>query len=74
MELNQDCINKIKAMASDNTGQSFCDLFTAIANDSEVQNKPSATLVLPLYDEGSNLRGGDWAPELHFVIRKVASE
>ena len=69
--IKPDCESKIRSMMANSTGQSFCDLFNAIANDASIERKPSATLVLPLYDDTSKLESGDWAPEIHFVIRKV---
>lgn len=48
------------------------DLFNAASNDAEIQNLPSATLAIQLYDQECNLQPGDWAPELHIVVRKVS--
>jgi hypothetical protein len=51
--------------------QGFVDMFEAVANDAQAQNLPSGTLAVPMYDENSGLKKGDWACELHFVVRKV---
>lgn len=49
----------------------FLDIFNAMVNESDIDLSPSKTMVLPLYDASSNLQSGDWAAELHFVVRKV---
>ena len=66
------CADKIMALGdNDSLRQGFRDIFIAVSNDAEAQDLPSATLVIPLYDEACNLQPGDWAPEIHLVVRKV---
>lgn len=45
------------------------DLFNAASNEAQTKGLPASTLVIPFYD--NNLKPGDWAPELHIVVRKV---
>lgn len=67
-----DCEKKIREMAkADYITQGFVDLFTAVANDSRLKENPSGTLIVPMYDESSGLQVGDYACELHFVVRRV---
>jgi len=66
------CVDKIMALGdNESLRQGFRDIFIAVSNDAETQDLPSATLVVPLYDEACNLQPGDWAPEIHLVIRKI---
>lgn len=62
---------KAKLLALKVNPQAYLELFEAIAADAEISDIPSATCIVPIYDEG-DLSPGDWAPELHFVIRRVA--
>ncbi|MHC4121591.1 MAG: hypothetical protein ACYSWO_29310, partial [Planctomycetota bacterium] len=50
------------------------DIFQAISEDPAIEHLPGVTHILPCYDENSGLVAGDWAPELHLVLRKVADE
>lgn len=68
----EQCKDKIRAMSQqDNIREGFVELFTAVSNDADICNLPAGTLVIPMYDEDDNLQPGDWAPELHFVVRRV---
>ena len=60
---------KIMGLKVDN--QAYLELFEAIAADANIRGVPSATLVVTIYGE-DDLSPGDWAPELHFVVRQVA--
>ena len=51
--------------------QAFVELFTAFSDDAAIRGIPSVTHILPCYDENSGLQPGDWAPEIHLVLRKV---
>ena len=62
---------KAKIMGLKVNNQAYLELFEAIAADAEIRGVPSATLVVTVYGEG-DLSPGDWAPELHFVVRRVA--
>lgn len=74
MSLHPSCEEKILALGSgQQINRGFLDLFKAVVNDAEAQGLPSGTLVIPYYDENSNLQPDDWAAELHFVVRKVES-
>ena len=67
--LNDAVVDKIHRLKINN--QAYVELFAAIAADAEMRNLPSATCIATIYDDG-DLSPGDWAPELHFVVRKVA--
>jgi len=68
----QKCTDKVLAMGgNDNIRRAFSEMFTAISDEGEMQQLPSATLVIPFYDEACNLQPGDWAPEVHLVVRKI---
>ena len=67
--LTQPVVDKIMRLKVSN--QAYLELFAAIAADAEMRNLPSATCIATIYEEG-DLSPGDWAPELHFVVRKVA--
>ena len=49
----------------------FVELFSAISDDASIRGLPNVTRILPCYDEHSGLQPGDWAPEIHLVLRKV---
>ncbi len=51
--------------------QAFIELFDAISDDAMIRELPAVTHILPCYDENSGLQPGDWAPEIHLVLRKV---
>lgn len=51
----------------------FLDIFRALANEANLDKSPMKTMILGMYDAQSNLQPGDWAAELHFVVRKVES-
>lgn len=58
---------------SESIKQGFLDLYRAMANEANIDGAPAKTVVLPLYDASCALEPGDWAPEIHLVIRKVES-
>lgn len=66
-----DCQKKVLGLA-DRPQQGFLDLFNSIAREAELKQLPASTMVFPMFDENSNLVAGDWAAEIHFVVRKVA--
>lgn len=66
------CANRILEMGGEGpVRQAFLNLFNAMSDSSDLDNLPSATLVIPFYDEACNLQPGDWAPEIHLLVRKV---
>jgi len=66
------CIKRIEHIAKmENITLGFVEMFQAASNEAAVLEKPSVTIVVPLYDEECKLQTGDYAPELHFVVRKV---
>jgi len=72
--IHPDCIQKVLNLGgNESVKQGLVDLFRAAANDAESQDLPSGTIVIPFYDESSKLQPGDWAAELHCVVRKVES-
>lgn len=48
-------------------------VFENIAGDCQIRESPAGTLIVTIYKEG-DLDVGDYAPELHFVVRKVIEE
>ena len=62
-----------KVMGLKVSNQAYLELFEAIAADAEIRSVPSATLIVPIFELG-DLSPGEWAPELHFVCRRVAEE
>lgn len=74
MPLPDDVQQKIMGLGrGEAVNRGFLDLFTAMANEGDVDGSPAKTMILPMYDASSGLQPGDWAAELHFVIRKVES-
>lgn len=74
MSLHPDVEKKIMALGeSESLRRGFLDIFRATAKDAEIQNLPSGTLMIPFYDAESGLQPGDWAAELHLVVRQVES-
>ncbi len=66
----EDCKKKVLGIA-DRPQQGFLDLFVAISREAAAEGLPARTLVFPMYDENSGLRPGEYAAEIHFVVRKV---
>ncbi len=62
---------KAKVLALKVSPQAYLELFEAIAADAAIRSVPSATLIVPIFEDG-DLSPGEWAPELHFVMRQVA--
>lgn len=73
--IHPDCEKKILDIGhGSSVNQAFVDLFKAVAGEMEVTGAPSGTLVTMFYDEESDLKPGDLACELHFVVRRVADD
>jgi hypothetical protein len=70
--IHKDCIERI--LKTQTTPPNLVTLFNRIATEAEKQGLPSATVASLYYDEDCNLQPGDWAAELHLVVRKVADE
>ena len=66
-----DCEKKILGIA-DRPQQGFLDMFRAIEREAALKDLPASTFVFPMYDENSGLQPGEYAAEIHFVVRKVA--
>ncbi len=67
-----ECANKIMSFGGDKEIRlSFLSMFNHMAEEGDKGNVPASTMILQLYDNDSNLQPGDWAPEIHFVLRKV---
>jgi hypothetical protein len=49
-------------------------LFNKLSDEAESNGLPAATVVAVFYDEHCKLKEGDWAAELHLVVRKVTDE
>jgi hypothetical protein len=74
MSLHPDVEKKILGLGSgEAVNRGFLDLFKAVVNDCIQQNLPNGTCIMPFYDEDSGLEPGDWAAEIHFVVRQVES-
>ena len=66
------CEAKIRDLArGPNLEQVFIELFEVIIKESKALDNSSGTVVVPMYDEETGLQPGDFAPELHFVARRV---
>ena len=61
---------KAKIMGLKVAPEHILAVFEDIAADVRIREIPSATLVVPLFEDG-DLEHGDFAPELHFVIRRA---
>lgn len=72
MPLPDDVQQKIMGLGrGEAVNRGFLDLFTAMANEGDIDGAPSKAMILPMYDASSGLQPGDWAPEIHFVLRRV---
>lgn len=72
LAIPSDCADKLFQFGENVDGRSMVDLFNAAANDARMQQLPASTLVITMYDENSAMQPGDYAAELHIVVRKVA--
>ena len=74
MSLHADCEKKILALGeSESIRRGLLDMFQAVAKDTEIQRLPSGTCIIPFYDAESGLQPGDYAAEMHLVVRQVES-
>lgn len=74
MSLHPDCEKKILSLGEgESVRRGMLDIFKATVNDVVIQGLPNGTCVVPFYNEESGLKPGDWAAELHFVVRQVES-
>lgn len=64
---------KAKILGLKLTNEHLLSLFEEIAADVKIREIPAATLVVACFEYG-DLEPGDFAPELHFVVRKVDNE
>lgn len=72
MPLPDDVQKKIMGLGrGEAVNRGFLDIYRAMANEANIDGSPAKTMILPMYDKDSGLKPGDWAAELHFVIRKV---
>lgn len=70
--LKPDVEDKVMGLGKgEAVNRGFLDVFRAMANEANFDGAPSKTMILPMYDDSSALQPGDWAPEIHLVIRKV---
>lgn len=73
--IRNECKEIIMGLGNDKeVRQGFVELFEAFSEDPAVQELPATTYVLPCYDENSGLQPGDFAPEIHLVLRKVTDD
>lgn len=54
--------------------QAVRDWFRALAKEADITSMPSATLISAMYDKDSVFTTGQYAAELHFVVRRVDDE
>ena len=74
MPLPKDVEDKTLALGQgEAVNRGFLDIFRAMANEGDIDGSPAKTMILPMYDAQSGLQPGDWAAELHLVVRKVES-
>lgn len=72
MRLAPDCVKKIEGLGdNESIRRGFRGMFEALANEATSQKLPASTMVMVLYDENSNIQPGEYAAELHLVVRKV---
>lgn len=73
--IHQDCVDRVMKLGeAESIRRGFVDMFHAMSNDAEMQGVPNATLSMVFYDEQCSLKPGDWAAELHLLVRKVKDE
>jgi hypothetical protein len=70
MMIHSDCTNRI--MQTQLNSQNIVGLFNKLSAEAEENGLPAATVVAAFYDEHCTLEVGDWAAELHLVVRKVS--
>lgn len=71
----EPCRDYIKAFGNNSSiRQSFLELFDALAQESGFRGLPANSITVPCFDMDNppDLNDGDWVPEIHLVIRKVA--
>jgi hypothetical protein len=73
--ISEKCKNFIMNLGTDpEVRVGFINLFDAFSEDPNIQDLPAVSYVLPCYDESCGLQPGDWAPQIHLVLRKVDHE
>lgn len=73
--LNEDSVQKILNIGrGEPVNRWFLDFFRTITNEAIIKDAPSATWVVPMYDELTNPAPGEYLAELHFVVRKHTDE
>jgi hypothetical protein len=74
MSLHPECERQVMALGgNDSIKRGLLDIFKATVQDTIIQGLPNGTCVIPFYDKDSDLKPGDWAAELHCVVRQVES-
>lgn len=72
MKLADGCVRKIENLGNkESIRRGFRSLFEAITQEALAHHLPASTMVMLLYDEEDQLQSGEYAAELHFVVRKV---
>ena len=56
------------------TAEGVLELFQAVATEAKSMDLPSGTLVTTFYDQESKLVPGEYAAEIHFVVRRVDTD
>jgi hypothetical protein len=70
--IHEDCRDRILQIQLN--PPNLVGLFNKLSDEAEANGLPAATVAAVFYDENCNLKEGDWAAELHLVVRKVSDE
>ena len=70
--IHEDCRDRI--LQTQLTPPNLVALFNKLADEAEKNGLPAATVVTVFYDENCSLKEGDFAAELHLVVRKVTDD
>ena len=71
------CRDYVKTLGNNSSlRQSFLELFDALAQEAGFRELPSHAITIPCFDMDNppDLDVGDWVPEIHLVIRRVAGK
>jgi hypothetical protein len=70
--IHSDCTDRI--LQTQLTSPNIVGLFNKLSDEAEANGLPAATIVTVFYDQHCALTVGDWAAELHLVVRKVTDD
>lgn len=73
--LKQQVADNIRGLSkAPDIGASFLEMFETLCADCKQNDLPSSAVIATMYTEDSKLEPGDFAPEIHFVVRRVADD